>query len=267
MPHKYAIDARLLGDEHELAWTNLGDWSQSRSEQPLSYPQACENLARRLADRLNLTSNDRVLDLGCGQGASLRLWQAQYQIQQLEAVELQAKCVEHIEHYLSSINAIHQLNFLNLKSFEFKKFDVVLCIDAAYHTNLNSFLSSVNSVLNSKARVGFHTLIWSEQYLNSNFWQRQKYRYLLKAADVKAEHLRTAQQTTQLMQQFGFEKTEIEDLSEAVLAGFANYIEQRCPQQQSNWNGLKIAMTAKLCRKLYAEGLLRYVQITATAKT
>lgn len=266
MPHKYAINARLLGDENVLPWTNLGDWSKSSPQQPLSYPQACENLARRLADRLNLNSNDRLLDLGCGQGASLRLWLEQYQLKQLEAVELQAECIQRIKQHLPIVQAVHQLNFLNLKNFEFKKFDVVLCIDAAYHVNLNSFLSSITSVLNSKARVGFHTLMWSDQTLNSNFWQQQQYRYLLKAADVKAKDLNNQAKIVQIMQQVGFEQIEIEDLSEAVFAGFAEYIEQRCQQNKMHVDGLKIAMTAKLCRKLYTDGLVRYVQITAQQK-
>jgi cyclopropane fatty-acyl-phospholipid synthase-like methyltransferase len=63
-----------------------------------SYPEACQTLATHLADRLQLKSNDRVLDLGCGQGASLLLWQQHYHVQQLCAVELQAECVQRIQH-------------------------------------------------------------------------------------------------------------------------------------------------------------------------
>lgn len=262
-PHKYAIQAKLLGDDAALAWTNLGDWSASCSEKPLTYPQACENLAHRLAQSLNLNSKDRMLDLGCGQGASLQLWQQHYAVQQLEAVELQPNCVFKIQQGLPYLSAIHQLDFLNLKEFEFEKFDVVVCIDAAYHVALNSFLHSVNSVLNSKARLGFHTLMWSDQFLNSNFLRKQRYKMLLKAADVDASQLMTREHLYAALVQAEFEQIEIVDLSEAVLKGFSDYIAEHCPQNVKSIDGFKISMTAKLCQKLYADGLLRYVQITA----
>lgn len=262
-PHKYAIQSKLLGDDAELAWTNLGDWSASSADHPLTYPQACENLAHRLAQSLNLNSTDRMLDLGCGQGASLQLWQQHYAVQQLEAVELQPNCVFKIQQRLPQLNAIHQLDFLNLKHYEFEKFDAVVCIDAAYHVALNSFLHSVNSVLNSKARLGFHTLMWSEQFLNSNFLRKQRYRMLLKAADVDTNQLMTREQLYAELTQAAFEQIEIVDLSEAVLKGFSEYIAAHCPQNVKSLDGFKISMTAKLCQKLYAEGLLRYVQVTA----
>jgi len=39
--HKYAIDAKQLGDHAVLAWSNLGYWKNSQS----SYPEACQTLA------------------------------------------------------------------------------------------------------------------------------------------------------------------------------------------------------------------------------
>ena len=262
--HKYAIQAKLLGDDRALAWTNLGDWSVlSPCGSKPSYPQACESLAHGLAQALTLNSKDRVLDLGCGQGASLQLWQQHYAVQNLEAVELQTACVQQIQQHLPHLNAIHELDFLNLNQFEFKSFDVVMCLDAAYHTNLNSFLTSVKSVLNSKARIGFHTLIWSDEYLNSNFFSKQRYHFLLKAADVNSRDVLTQVQLEQTLKSENFVNIQIQDLSEAVLKGFADYVEHDLVQDLSGVDGLKIAMTAKLCRKLYKDGLLRYVQVTA----
>ncbi|MCO4302489.1 SAM-dependent methyltransferase, partial [Acinetobacter baumannii] len=71
------------------------------------------------------------------------------------------------------------------KQFEFKqRFDVVLCIDAAYHSHLNSFLDSVTPILNSKGRLGFHYLMRADSCHNMTMLKEQKHRYLLKAADV-----------------------------------------------------------------------------------
>ena len=257
--HKYAINAKQLGDDAALAWSNLGYWDDATS----SYPHACRQLAHQLAQAVQLTSADKLLDLGCGQGASLALWQQHYQLQYIEAVELQANCVMQIQQHLPQLTAIHQHSFLNLKQIQFKAaFDVVLCIDAAYHSNLNSFLASVCTVLNAKGRLGFHYLILSEKWSALTALQKQKYNWLLKSADVNLDDLMTQSVLEQTLQDDDFSEIKIVDLSKAVLHGFSHYIQQS-PPPQLGLDAVKIQMTAKLCHKLYVDGLVQYVQISA----
>ena len=256
--HKYAINAKQLGDPAQLPWSNLGYWDEATS----CYPQACRQLAEQLAQAVQLNSNDRLLDLGCGQGASLLLWQQHYQLQHIEAVELQAVCVLHIQKYLPQLHAVSD-SFLNLRKISFQhSFDVVLCIDAAYHSNVDLFLDAVCSVLNPQARLGFHYLIFSEKWHTLTALQKQKYRVLLKAADVHLDHLMSESCLVQSLQDYHFIDIQVRDLSSAVLQGFANYFQQ-LPQHTAGLDAFKIRMTAKLCEKLYADGLIKYVQISA----
>lgn len=259
--HKYAINSRLLGDDSELAWSNLGYWDDAKS----SYPAACQKLAFHLAESIQLKSTDRVLDLGCGQGASLVFWMEHFQIQNLSAVELQTECVEKIQKSLNSKIKIQQDSFLNLKNiYPQNCMDAVLCIDAAYHSDLNLLLLSVVNVLNSKGRFAFHYLMLSDEFLNLNSLQRLKYQSLLKAADVNLKNLNSKQNLQHQVQQAGFENIQIEDISEFVFQGFADYIqEQKSQMSLSHVDQFKIKMTAKLCEKLYRDGLIRYVQISA----
>ncbi|CAM4194107.1 hypothetical protein F901_00861 [Acinetobacter dispersus] len=261
--YKYAIDAKRLGDGALLAWSNLGFWQDQHDH----YPQACQSLADQIAQSIQLKSTDRVLDLGCGQGASLLHWIQHYHIQQLSAVELQSECVKRIQKQLPKVQ-IHCGSFLNLKELQLlNSFDVVLCIDAAYHSDLNSFLESAAPVLNSKGRIAFHTLMWSENWQQCSALQKQKYRYLLKSADVNCQQLMKQQQLAQTLAQQGFTDIEIQDFSEPVLNGFAEYIEtQKNEKSAFDFAQLKINMTAKLCRKLYQDGLVRYIQISAVKK-
>lgn len=261
--HKYAIDAKRLGDDAWLAWSNLGFWQDQHD----NYPQACQSLADQIAQSIQLKSTDRVLDLGCGQGASLLHWIQHYHIQQLSAVELQPDCVKRIQKQLPQVQ-IHCGSFLNLKELQLlNSFDVVLCIDAAYHSDLNSFLESAAPVLNSKGRIAFHTLMWSKNWLQCSALQKQKYRYLLKSADVNWQQLMEQQQLGQTLAQQGFTDIQIQDFSEPVLNGFAEYIEtQKNEKSAFGFAQLKINMTAKLCRKLYQDGLVRYIQISAVKK-
>lgn len=263
IPHKYAIDASSLGDDGELAWTNLGFWKNTQN-----YSEACCQLADHLAQAVNLNSKDHLLDLGCGQGASLMQWLQHYQPKSLSAVELQSKCVNKIQKLIPEINQIFCGSFLNLKQFEFKqRFDVVLCIDAAYHSNLNSFLNSVTQVLNSNARLGFHYLMKADSCQNMTVLQEQKYRYLLKAADVVWDNVPNEKTLRNALEQQGFVDIQIEDLSEPVLLGFSQYIQNQQGQNQSRGlANFKIQMTAKLCQQLYQAGYVRYIQITAIKK-
>ena len=259
--HKYAINAKLLGDHSECAWSNLGFWQGATR----SYPQACQQLAEQLAQAVELTAVDCVLDLGCGQGASLNHWLQHDQIDELYAVELQPEYVHKIQQQFAGQLTIYCQSFLNLKQLSFtQQPDVVLCIDAAYHSALDLFLDSVSAVLNSTGRLGFHYLMLSEQWQNLDRLQRKKYHYLLKAADVDLTHLAQQQDYIQILQQYAFEQIEIIDISQQVLRGFSNYVESLVQQRQIDRLGLfKIRMTAKLCAKLYQDGLVRYVQISA----
>lgn len=263
IPHKYAIDASNLGDDGELAWTNLGFWKNTQN-----YREACRQLADHLAQAVNLNSKDHLLDLGCGQGASLLHWLQHYRPKSVSAVDLQVDCVHKIQKLIPEISQIYAGSFLNLKQFEFKKcFDVVLCIDAAYHSHLNSFLDSITPVLNSNARLGFHYLMRADSCQNMTVLQEQKHRYLLKVADVVWDAVPTERMLRNTLEQKGFVGIQIEDVSEQVLLGFSQYIQNQQERNQSRGlANFKIQMTAKLCRQLYQNGYVRYIQITAIKK-
>lgn len=261
--HKYAINSQYLGDNRVLAWSNLGYWDESCTD----YVQACCTLADRLAQAVQLSSQDCLLDLGCGQGASLLHWQQQYAVSNLSAVELQLTCIEQIQQQLQPNPTLYRMSFLQLQQLKLdQKFDVVLCIDAAYHSPLNTLLASVQTVIATSGRLGFHYLTLSEKFEQLTRIQQQYYRYLLKAADVDLDQLTTVAVLQQSLTRCGFKQIAIEDISQPVLAGFAQYIQQlKLEKQQSKLNVdyLKISMTAKLCQQLYRQGMLQYVQVCA----
>ena len=266
--HRYAIDAKRLGDDAWLAWSNLGYWHTPQQGEVNNkqdhYPNACKTLADRLAQAVQLQPHDRLLDLGCGQGAGVLHWQNAYRVEQLSAVDVQVDCIDKIRTALPQVSS-YCASFLQLKALNFSKsFDVVLCIDAAYHSALPLFLQSVSSVLNHNGRFAFHYLMWSEQAAKRNLLQQWQYRYLLKSADVHDQNLMYRQEMVQLLEQQGFREIVIQDISEAVLQGFAQYQTAQSPSQKPfDLAQFKIAMTAKLCQKLYADGWVRYVQVSA----
>lgn len=255
---KYAIDTQQLGDHRALAWSNLGYWQDGAS-----YLQAGQALAEHLVLPLQLKDTDSVLDLACGQGASLALWAEHYQIKKLCALELQAEKIPYLQKHAHFVSAWHTGCFLQLQPNPFQqKFDVVLCIDAAYHVNFLDFLTSVNAVFAPNGRLGLHLLMLHPDFLQCSKRQQKKYQYLLKSANVELAQLLTDTQIEQTLQQQDFSQVSIRDISAEVFSGFADYIAQRT-QHLHGLNGLKIKLTAKLCAQLYRDGWIRYVAVTA----
>lgn len=254
--HKYAINAVMLGDTRNLAWSNLGLWQTAQC-----YSDAGQALAEHLAQLIHLNSKDRLLDLACGQGASIELWNKKYNIQNISAVELQPECVNHLQNHAPFLNSILCDSFLNLTSSTFpQKFDAVLCIDAAYHVVLNTFLSAIQNVLAVHGRLGFHTLMLHDHFFDLTLVQQKKYMFLLKAADVNLRHLMCKNKLQCTIMKHGFSQVFIQDLSENVLQGFANYIDKG-QLNLTGLDGFKIKITAKLCAKLFRDGWIRYVAI------
>lgn len=274
--HKYEINSALLGDPRVQAWSNLGYWMELEHEenqgressythdQTTYYIQACQRLAEKLALQIGLKEQDDLLDLGCGKGASLHLWRQRFHVKHIEAIELQPKSVEFIQKLQIPNLSIHCGSFLNLEKIPFsRKFDVILCVDAAYHHDISIFISSITQVLNPQGRIAFHHLVLTAQFWKLSTLQQYKYRYLLKAADVNLQQLRTEEQIHALLQDADYEKISVQNISAAVLSGFSKYAETLSFEHAKGLDAFKIKMTAKLCAQLYADGIVEYVQISA----
>ena len=87
---------------------------------------------------------------------------------------------------------------------------------------------------------------------------------MLKSADMNWQNLMDEQQLTQNLIQQWFTEIVIQDFSGPVLNGFAEYIKNKGTEKKHvDLAQLKIAMTARLCRKLFEDGLVHYVQVSA----
>ena len=86
---------------------------------------------------------------------------------------------------------------------------------------------------------------------------------------LKAENINTKNSIKENQKEISqkVKNIQIEDLSEPVLLGFSQYIQNQQEQNQSRGlANFKIQMTAKLCQQLYQAGYVRYIQITAIKK-
>lgn len=263
---RYAISTSLLAAQADLAWTNLGDW-QSASD----YVDACRQLARRHGDAIALTADDRLLDLACGQGASLLFWPEAFGTREMVAVDIQAACVMRIrERAPMSLQAIHHARFDRLPlpaGLASASCDAAICVDAAYHaSSLSAFAGFAAAAVRRGGRLAFSTLLQAPEQAALPAWRRGIANSLLAAAGIPAASLVSADALPALLASAGWQDIVITPLPQ-VLGGFADFVTTRARQltqsQRLTSGWLKIALTARLCSQLQDSGRLRYSLVSA----
>ena len=269
---QFAIANHLLGQAADgLNWSNLGYWCNTND-----YVTACQQLAQQVGLAAQLHADDKVLELACGQGASLTYWPQRFHIRQLYALELQSSLVEHIQQQPpAALQFIAQGRFDQLpvpalleNQLRQHAFDAVLCVDAAYHaSSFKDFASVARHCLRPGGRLAFTTLTLDNSWLKANYWQQKVHAQLLNAADVPMASLLTTLQIQQQLAGLGFGSIQVQPMDDEVLTGFAGFISRRATclslkeKLQPEW--LKIAITACLCRYLRQHGLVHYSMVSA----
>lgn len=263
---RYAISASLLAAQDGLAWANLGDWQDTGD-----YIEACRQLARRHGDAIALQPEDRLLDLACGQGASLAYWPEAFATRALVALDIQAACVDRIRRQApEALLAIHHGRFDRLPlpaGLASASCDAAVCVDAAYHaSSLAAFASFAAAAVKADGRLAFSTLLRAPGTPPRPAWRPDITTSLLAAAGIPGASLASSDHLPALLAAAGWQDVVITPLPQ-VLGGFADFVARRArqlPRRQrlsSGW--LKIALSARLCRHLQDRGELRYCLVSA----
>ncbi len=262
-PERFNIAGDLLaGPDGDGRWNNLGYWKDAQD-----YTEACRALAELHGAAAGLNASSRLLELGCGHGAALNVWRDRFNVEQIAALEYRPDCISQIRSSGRQVAASvlagrfdEPLDAL----FTSLSFDAVVCVDAAYHArSLAAFVAAVESVLAEQGVLVFSTLLLTNA--RSMGWPGSR---LLNAAGVSPASVVTESNLRQTMTAQGLEVTALKDISAAVFPGFADWVARRSgtlswrEKYSAAW--LKIAVTARWCRRLAADKSLRYVLVSVS---
>lgn len=257
-----AIDVALLQElspkdasgASPLPWSNLGKWTSGSD-----YRAAAAALARDLGNAVQLQPTDHVLDLACGYGASLALWESGFRVQVCDAVEGQQRCTAWLRQ--QTPGCLRHLHEGWLETFEPEpaSYDVLLCVDAAYHfATPEHFPLQLHRWLRPGGRFAFHTLVLKEAQRPTRWKTLLQQAQLVELAPrITWEHAWEAGQ---------WDRVTVEDLTRFVLGGFPVFVQNR--RAELSWRNrmsrgwAKIVLTAWLCRVLQQEGRVQYVRIS-----
>lgn len=256
---RFGISTTLLHD-CLVAWANLGLWQKAN----LDYCSAAIALADRHWQLAKPAAHSRLLDAGCGHGASLHHWRALEPTLNLTALECQQACL----HRLAKdgwATAHGRFDTLPLPpGLPPASQDTVICMDAAYHaSSLQNFTQFASQALRPGGVLVFSTLLIPQTVNTST-------RLLLRAAGIPVASQVCAEELKMTLEATGFELLNLIDLDaegKGVLAGFANYAQRRAKQlglrQRMSAEWLKIAMTGRLCAMLSQQAQVCYVLVRA----
>lgn len=265
-PERFDIAGDLLaGPDGDGRWNNLGYWKNAQN-----YTEACRALAELHGLAAGLTASDRVLELACGYGAALDIWCDRFAVSKVSALEYRPDCVRHISslgHPTIESVLVGRFDEPLDSLFSNSNFDAVLCVDAAYHaSSLTAFVAAAESVLAERGVLVFSTVVVADARKSESRLAGWFGRALLRAAGISSASLMTESNLWQTMAEQGLAVTAVEDISNAVFAGFADWVTRRSrtlswrEQYSAAW--LKIAITAHWCRRLAVGNTLRYVLVS-----
>lgn len=251
----------LKPSEHH--WGNLGYWANTQD-----YAKAGQQLAMKVGDQAELDQASDILDVGFGCGDQLKLWHQHYRVKTISGVNTSQAQVGLAQKKLrfEGINAfLHHYDHRVVNNQADRNYSHVLSVDAAYFfEERDQWFKQVHRVLKPEGKLVVTDLVMPQQ--PSDLLQEFFMRSLLWLCGIPKDNVITLEAYQQQLRDAGFSKLSEEDISSAVLDGFAHWL----PKYRQQFEGIgnlpiwqKYQATAWILKWLRKHDLLRCYLITA----
>jgi len=202
------------GDE-EIYNIHYGYWDENTK----SHIQSLENMNRVLAERLKIKPGDKILDAGCGVGASA-IWLAKNYDVEVTGITISELQCEKAKIFAKKTEVSDKLKFYvqNFQNPNFKNetFDAVWILESLCHgDNKEKFLQETYRILKNGGKLIIADFFLTKPYTKLNKiqkWLVDRWLFGWRLAD-----LWTAKELKYYAEKIGFKNIEIIDITKNIL--------------------------------------------------
>lgn len=261
----YDIVPGLKGTNYNARWMNVGYWKGCSN-----YNSACEKLAYILSILGGFSSEDKLLDVGCGCGEQDYYWAKQYSGISIVAMDIVEKQIVEAKRRKPAIEN-SSISFIKGDAgnipFEAERFTKVSALDCEYHfMTREKFYKEAYRVLQRGGVLAVTDMLPAKGEKYNKVLQK-KWR---KGIFIPEENMYSYDYCIQLLKKIGFRKVNVKIISNEVFTGLAWYFFKRflSPRKPIDKINVKIP-NSSFKKKVYPAiwgfffGTSEYVLITA----
>lgn len=250
-------------DSEKPLWLNMGYWKNSGH-----YPQACEDLARFVAEFAEFKPQDRILDAGFGFAEQDVFWVKEFSVGHITGVNITRAQVEKAIRRVKAENLEHkiQLHLDSATTFPLVEnaFDKVVALESSFHFDTReAFMQRAFKMLKPGGRIAFTDLLPEEEgQVNGWFQKRMRRRIFWPEANYHG-----LQVYEQKLKNAGFTNIKSTSIAHQTLAPMASWVFSRYLGQGEGQIELSSPQTETDKKRLwfwrYVLGISDYRVITA----
>ncbi len=261
--------AELALNSSGQSWGNLGYWAARED----SYSDACRTLAAHLGEAAELNSKSEIFDAGFGCGDQLILWLDHFCVRDVCGVNISSSQTQRAKSLLQKTKHCEKSD--NIFTADIKdrnkwaevisdrQITHVIALDCVYHfPSRVDFFDTASSRLKKGGKLALTDFI-----LVDSEPTKLIHRILLSIM-LKLSRIPKANMVDQIayrsdLEAIGFQRIQFQDISQPVMAGFADWVEAQKGVQLSLLSGIKYRITATFLNWAYSRSILQYSIIVA----
>lgn len=261
--------AELALNSRGQSWGNLGYWAAGED----SYSDACRTLAVHLGEAAKLNSKSEIFDAGFGCGDQLCLWLDHFRVQDVCGINISSSQTQRAKSLLQKTK--HGEKSDNIFTADIKdrnkwaevindrQITHIIALDCVYHfPSRVDFFGAASSHLKKGGKLALTDFI-----LVDSEPTKLVHRILLWIM-FKLSRIPKANMVDQIsykndLESLGFHSIQIHDISQPVMAGFADWVHRQKGIQLSLFGAIKYRITAAFLNWAYTRSILQYAIVIA----